>query len=73
MEYEEARSALIEQKLDVKKEEQFSEEVEEDDVISQDPASGTMVKEDSTVTLYVSIGAEKTELGDYIGKQKDEV
>ncbi len=73
MSFEEARTSLIDQNFDVKKEEQFNEEVEEDDVISQDPESGTMVKENSTITLNVSMGAEKVELDDFIGKSKSEV
>ncbi|WP_270181826.1 Stk1 family PASTA domain-containing Ser/Thr kinase [Alkalihalobacillus sp. CinArs1] len=73
MTYEDARTALIESNLAVVKEEQFNESIEEDDVISQDPSSGSMVKENSKVTLYVSKGAEKTELPNFIGKTQSEV
>lgn len=73
MNFEDARTTLMEHNLSVSKEEQFNEKVDEDDVIGQNPDSGTMVKENSKVTLYVSKGAEKTELDDFIGKSKEEV
>ncbi|WP_377889280.1 Stk1 family PASTA domain-containing Ser/Thr kinase [Alkalihalobacillus sp. R86527] len=73
MSYEDARTTLIENNLNAVKEEQFNENVDEDDVINQSPRSGAMVKENSKVTLYVSKGAEKTELGNYIGKSQKEV
>ncbi|PLS06507.1 Stk1 family PASTA domain-containing Ser/Thr kinase [Neobacillus cucumis] len=49
------------------------EEVKEGNVIKTDPDSGSTVKENSKITLYVSTGKEKYELSDYVGRQYEDV
>lgn len=55
---EDATTLLEQLGLDVDKNEEYSDTVEEDKVISQDPGTGTEVKTDSTVTITVSKGKE---------------
>ncbi|ASN05815.1 Stk1 family PASTA domain-containing Ser/Thr kinase [Virgibacillus necropolis] len=68
MEYEEAVDELSLLNLKTEKEMAFSEEVKEGDVISTTPSSGSVVKEESPVTLVVSQGKETVTFSDYVGK-----
>ncbi|MFG6115178.1 Stk1 family PASTA domain-containing Ser/Thr kinase [Halobacillus sp. MO56] len=67
MEYEEAYSELRNLNLQVERETEFSDSVEEGDVVRTDPEAGETIKEGSTVTVYSSEGKETTTLGDYVG------
>lgn len=49
------------------------EDVEEGKVIKTNPEIGTLVKEDSKITLYISSGKEKYELSNYVNRQYDDV
>lgn len=49
------------------------ENVKEGNVIKTDPESGSTVKENSKVTIYVSTGKEKYELSNYVGSQYEDV
>lgn len=53
--------------------EMTDEDVNEGNVIKTDPESGSTVKENSKVTIYVSTGKEKYELSDYVGRQYEDV
>src|SRR5699024_10637732 len=58
MEVVEAVEALEEINLQVEEELMFSEDIEEGFVVKTDPKAGKTVKENSTVTVYVSDGKE---------------
>ncbi|WLD95108.1 Stk1 family PASTA domain-containing Ser/Thr kinase [Alkalihalobacillus sp. AL-G] len=73
MPYTDAYENLSDLGLDVEREEQPSAEVEEGNVIRQNPRAGEVVKENSEVTLTVSSGPEKFEVENYIGREADDV
>ena len=56
----------------VKSEATYSDDVDEGDVISTDPVAGTKLKEGDTVTMKVSMGAEKAEVPSLTGKSESE-
>jgi eukaryotic-like serine/threonine-protein kinase len=49
------------------------DEIEEGKVIKTNPEEGSTVKEDSPITIYISIGKEKFELSDYTDRKYDDV
>jgi eukaryotic-like serine/threonine-protein kinase len=49
------------------------EEIEEGKVIKTNPEEGSTVKEETAITLYISIGKEKFELSDYTGRKYGDV
>ncbi|MCP8616569.1 Stk1 family PASTA domain-containing Ser/Thr kinase [Salirhabdus salicampi] len=71
--YEEAYDELRNLKLDVDQEKMNSDEVEEGYVIKTEPKQGSIVKEGSKVTVITSLGKEKREVNDYIGKQFQQI
>lgn len=73
LEYDEAKEELEKVNLKVERESIASDEVEEGHVVKTDPAAGRTVKENSTVTVFVSEGKEKVEFGDYVGKNFNQV
>ncbi|WP_430786029.1 Stk1 family PASTA domain-containing Ser/Thr kinase [Virgibacillus flavescens] len=73
MEYDEAENKLQSLNLTAEKETAFSDEVEEGKVIGTDPASESVVKEGSTVTIEVSKGKETVIFTDYVGKNFDQI
>ncbi|WP_226578613.1 Stk1 family PASTA domain-containing Ser/Thr kinase [Halobacillus litoralis] len=73
MEYEEAYSELSDLNLNVKREPQYSDEVDEGLVIGTDPEPGMTVKEESTVTIFTSQGKETEEFADYLGQDYEQV
>lgn len=56
----------------VKSEATYSDDVDEGDVIYTDPAAGSKLKEGDTVTMKVSMGAEKAEVPSLTGKSESE-
>ncbi|MFJ7728981.1 Stk1 family PASTA domain-containing Ser/Thr kinase [Neobacillus sp. NPDC097160] len=56
-----------------KKIEITDEEVKEGRVIKTIPEIGSTVKENTKITLYISLGKEKYELSDYVGRQYEDV
>lgn len=56
----------------MKSEATYSDDVDEGDVISTDPVAGTKLKEGDTVTMKVSMGAEKAEVPSLTGKSESE-
>jgi serine/threonine-protein kinase len=56
-----------------KKIEMTNEEITKGNVIKTDPDAGSIVKENSKVTIYISSGKEKYDLSDYVGRQYDDV
>ncbi|SDJ02877.1 Stk1 family PASTA domain-containing Ser/Thr kinase [Salimicrobium halophilum] len=68
MEYEEAYSTLRDLNLQVERETEYSDEVEEGYVIRTDPPAGSVTKEESTVTVVSSMGKETVRLEDYTGE-----
>ena len=72
--YQNAASALKALGLKVSREEENSDTVDKDDVISSDPASGEEVEKGSTVTLTVSIGPkeEKVSVPNLFGMTQSE-
>src|SRR5699024_3575887 len=73
MEYEEAVEALEEINLQSEEEIMFSEDIEEGFVVKTDPKAGKTVKENSTVTVYVSDGKETVPFEDYVGEDFSKV
>ncbi|WP_173916527.1 Stk1 family PASTA domain-containing Ser/Thr kinase [Halobacillus sp. Marseille-Q1614] len=73
MEYEEAYSQLRELNLDVQRETVFSDDVEEGSVVRTDPEAGTMIKEQSRVTVYSSKGKERITFEDYVGQSYERI
>lgn len=63
-----AEKILADAKLVVESEARYDDNVESGKVISTDPASGTEVKEGTTVTMYVSLGADKAEVPSLVGR-----
>lgn len=73
MEYDEAKDQLQSLNLKTEKEMAFSDEVNEGDVISSDPSSDSIVKEESTVALVVSQGKETVTFSDYVGEDYSQI
>nr|WP_276608215.1 Stk1 family PASTA domain-containing Ser/Thr kinase [Aquibacillus halophilus] len=73
MEYNEAFSELSNLNLVVERETMYSEDVEEGYVVKTDPASGDVVKEGRTVTVFSSQGKEKVAFDDYVGQDYTQV
>ena len=73
MEYDEAVEALEEVNLQAKEEQIFSDEIEEGLVVKSSPKAGKTLKENSTVTVYVSDGKEKVTFEDHVGKEFSQV
>ena len=71
---EEAENAAAEAGLQLEVSEEYSSDVEEGKVISQDPAymDGYTVKENSTVKIAVSLGENIKTVPDVVGKTRDE-
>jgi eukaryotic-like serine/threonine-protein kinase len=65
--YPDAVRILRDAGFDVERQEEFSPEVEEGDVIRQDPEPGLRAVEGSTVTLVVSLGIETAIVPDVVG------
>ncbi|WP_156289021.1 Stk1 family PASTA domain-containing Ser/Thr kinase [Oceanobacillus salinisoli] len=73
MEANDAADLLESLNLVVEEEEVASEETEEGLVVRTNPNVGRTVKEESTVTLYVSTGKEKVTFEDYVGREYTQV
>jgi serine/threonine protein kinase len=54
--------------LELDEQPDFSEDVDEDDVIRTDPDAGTQVSEGDTITVFVSTGQETTEVPVLVGQ-----
>jgi serine/threonine-protein kinase len=65
-----AESRLRDAHLEVQVDEQESEDVRDGDVISQNPAAGTNVARNSTVTIAVSTGKPKASVPDVVGMKE---
>ncbi len=65
--YEEAEEQLRSLQLVVEIQEIEHDTIPKDHVVRQDPQAGSMVKENATVTLFVSTGVEQIEVGNYVG------
>ncbi len=70
--FNDAQTVLKSKNLQVQKVDQTSDAVRQDFVISQDPAAGTPVSPNSTVTLSVSLGIPQADLPDVIGQSFSE-
>ncbi|GAB4072428.1 serine/threonine protein kinase PrkC [Barrientosiimonas marina] len=73
MNYEEALTELRDSNLDTKREMDYSEEIDEGQVIETDPEAGSTVNEDTLVTMMVSQGKETVTMSDYTGDDYDQV
>ncbi|MEH7435958.1 Stk1 family PASTA domain-containing Ser/Thr kinase [Neobacillus drentensis] len=74
LELDEAISKLNLSGLEVDKKIEIEDEnVEKGKVVKTNPESGTTVKENSKINLYISTGKEKFELSDYVGRQYEDV
>ncbi|MGP4040346.1 Stk1 family PASTA domain-containing Ser/Thr kinase [Gracilibacillus sp. D59] len=71
--YEEALQELENLKLNVVKEEDYDEEVEENHVIETYPNANQTVKEGKDITVYVSLGPEKVVFDDYVGDDYERI
>ena len=69
-----ARETLTQARLKVatNTEEIADDTIEEGNVVKTDPASGTTVKQNREVTLYISTGKKKVQLDDYTDMSYDE-
>ena len=67
---DDARAALEDAGLDVSVRPQESEDAEPGTVLEQDPAAGTEVARDSTVTIAVAEEPETTEVPDVVGRSQ---
>jgi len=52
---------------------EYHAEIEEGYVIKTNPAAGRLIKRNTEITIYESLGVESFELPDMVGKQVDEV
>ncbi|MDX8045008.1 Stk1 family PASTA domain-containing Ser/Thr kinase [Gracilibacillus sp. S3-1-1] len=73
MTYEEALQQLEDLKLNVVKEEDHDEEVEENHVIETFPKPDQKIKEGKDITVYVSLGPETETFDDHVGSNYDRV
>ncbi|GGF11432.1 serine/threonine protein kinase [Halobacillus andaensis] len=73
MEYEEAYSEISDLNLEVQRQAVFSDDVNEGLVIRTDPEAGSVVKEESRVTVYSSKGKERVRFEDYVGQPYERV
>lgn len=71
--YEDAKDALEELDLVVEKEMSPSDTIQEDGVIKTDPKAGKTVKEEDSITVFVSNGKEKIDFEDHIGDEFEQV
>ncbi|MFD2655272.1 Stk1 family PASTA domain-containing Ser/Thr kinase [Gracilibacillus thailandensis] len=71
--YEEALQELEDLKLNVLKEEEHDEEVEENHVIETYPRPDDTIKEGKDITVYVSLGPEAVVVDDYVGKNYERI
>ncbi|HLQ95341.1 MAG TPA: Stk1 family PASTA domain-containing Ser/Thr kinase [Pseudogracilibacillus sp.] len=71
--YDEAKDTLEELDLVVEKKMAPSDTIEEDSVIKTDPKAGKTVKEEDSITVFVSNGKEKINFDDYIGDEFGQV
>ncbi|MCM3759401.1 Stk1 family PASTA domain-containing Ser/Thr kinase [Alkalihalobacillus oceani] len=65
--FEEAEQELSQWNLTVEREDIEDNTIPRDHVVRQNPQSGSVVKENATVTLFVSLGVEEVELDNYVG------
>ncbi|MBM7837596.1 serine/threonine-protein kinase [Alkalihalobacillus xiaoxiensis] len=61
----EAREAILSESLEVEVEQVASDELEPGQVVRQDPRGGRVVKEGTSVTLFIVASREEVELDDY--------
>jgi len=73
MEEDQATAVLQGNDLTVNVESIYSEDVEEGYVVRTSPQADRMVKEESTVTIYVSDGPATEEAGNYVGQDYSQV
>jgi serine/threonine-protein kinase len=73
MEYDEAVEELEMHNLMAEEELIFSEDIEEGLVVRSEPRAGRTVKEESTITLFVSQGKETVNFSDYVGRDISQV
>ncbi len=73
LEFDEAEQILMEAGLLVERVEEYHDEILENFVVRQDPAGGSSVKVNTTVTLYVSQGREMVDMINLIGLQRSGV
>ncbi|MCZ0703381.1 serine/threonine-protein kinase [Natronobacillus azotifigens] len=71
--YEDAEQILNELELDVVREDTFSDEIDAGNVVRTNPTANTVVREGSTVIVYVSSGPETEEFPDYVGQNYSQV
>ncbi len=69
---ESATAALEAMGLKVEVKDKASEDVDKGNVVSTSPAAGSAVKSGDTVTLYVSTGADKVMISNYVGLSADQ-
>ncbi len=73
MTVEEAEDKAKDLNIKIKVDEyEFSEDYDQDEIMSQDPEEGTMVAKDATVTVNVSKGAETGAVPNLVGKTESE-
>lgn len=69
---ESATAALEAMGLKVTVKEKASEDVDKGNVVSTSPAAGSSVKNGDTVTIYISTGADKVMISNYVGLSADQ-
>ncbi|MGM9986566.1 MAG: Stk1 family PASTA domain-containing Ser/Thr kinase [Bacillaceae bacterium] len=74
LEYKEAVKILKKEGLQIGEvHEEFNDKLDENIVIRTSPSAGDVVKEDSKINIFKSIGPEKEEAPDYTGKQYESI
>lgn len=71
MSEEDASSLLRDATFNVKVEREFDEDIDQDKATRTDPASGSEVSKESTITLYLSDGSEQREIPDNLANQSE--
>lgn len=73
LDYDEARETLENLNLETERQLIYSDEVDKGLIVKTEPQVNQSIKEDTSVTLFVSDGLEPIKFKDYVGKAFDEV
>src|SRR5690625_1277378 len=73
LDYDEARETLEKLNLETERQLIYSDEVDKGLIVKTEPQGNQSIKEDTSVSLFVSDGLEPIKFKDYVGKAFDEV
>src|SRR5690625_1492983 len=72
LDYDEARETLEKLNLETERQLIYSDEVDKGLIVKTEPQGNQSIKEDTSVSLFVSDGLEPIKFKDYVGKAFDE-